>query len=229
MEKRALHSQSHEGERREASEGQAMKATYTEGDRIEIRESAGGMWKEATVTDVEPGKFFAVIGNTVYEITSRMTWPKHRLSAKPAPKVRLMRPPPPIAGPVDGFAEASAKLEGVARALGWQPPQPARDFKPQPKPLPPDRNLGYLKWVAMQPCCLTGEEGRSEAHHWFGGAKGMGQKVSDWHVCPLTPEMHRYWHDHGHLPDMTREQSETLFYRTQARLLALWLTDAKTP
>lgn len=200
--------------------------TWNIGDRVQTKASASERWVDGAVSMLDDGDVYVDSGSMgVVIVSRRQTWPKIQASNRLPPKVRhLPAPPPPIVEP-DPYLVEMLRRHTMEKDVAVVMATP-RPFLPQPKPLPPDRNLGYLKWVAMQPCCLTGEEGRSEAHHWFGGAKGMGQKVADWHVCPLTPEAHRHWHDHGHLPGMTRAESETLFYRTQARLLAMWLTEA---
>lgn len=61
------------------------------------------------------------------------------------------------------------------------------------------------------------------AHHFMPGDKGMGTKVSDYFTVPLCSRCHRFFHDHGTLLGMTRDRTEALFHRAQARMLAQWL------
>ncbi len=99
-------------------------------------------------------------------------------------------------------------------------------LRPVPKPVTL-RSEPYLAYVRTHPCCLCGAS-PSEAHHWSHHGGVMGAKVDDYRTVPLCTEHHRYWHDHGTLPEMDRETSEQALLREQAWLLRAWL-DNETP
>ena len=50
----------------------------------------------------------------------------------------------------------------------------------------------YKDAVAALGCIITGEP--AQLHHPREGV-GMGQRESDWLVIPLSPELHRMWHE----------------------------------
>ncbi len=61
----------------------------------------------------------------------------------------------------------------------------------------PIKNTKHLNRVHELPCCITGING-VEAHHIRGpGITGAGQKASDWFAIPLTPDLHREYHQLG--------------------------------
>jgi len=95
-------------------------------------------------------------------------------------------------------------------------------IRPVPKPVTL-RSEPYLAYVRKHPCCLCGRSEGIEAHHWSHHGGVMGSKVDDYRTVPLCQEHHRYWHDHGTLPEMDRKLSEAALMREQAWLLRAWL------
>lgn len=102
------------------------------------------------------------------------------------------------------------------------------------------RDKAYLALVRKQPCISCGTEQRIVPHHYMENEKGTAMKVSDHHTVPLCSSVpstgfvgcHERFHQDGALPcftnhyeyDMAVALSRALMYRTQARLLAQWLT-----
>jgi hypothetical protein len=193
-----------------------MRALYEIGDRVEVREAAGEPWRDGIVTDMRPGTFWAEVNGVTLEIGRRNTWPKHRPSAKSAPKVRLMRPPPPIAEPEEGPTAAE-----IMSKPAWD-----RPFLPQPKPQEAGRSLEYLGYVRTQSCMVRGYDcsGGIHAHHAAPAGHGtMGGKCSDFLAVPLCDHHHLgHWHQKGHLPGMTHDESMFRFGAEQHRLLRAW-------
>ena len=95
-------------------------------------------------------------------------------------------------------------------------------IRPVPKPVTLT-SPAYLAYVRKHVCCFCGAPSPSEAHHWSHHGGVMGAKVDDYRTVPLCQEHHRYWHDHGTLPEMDREHSEAALLREQAWLLRAWL------
>lgn len=58
-----------------------------------------------------------------------------------------------------------------------------------------------------------------EAHH-YGDDKGMGIKCSDYDTAPLCSRCHRFWHQHGRLPELTRAASVALMTKTRNEIIA---------
>ena len=85
----------------------------------------------------------------------------------------------------------------------------------------------YLDHIRRQPCLMPAcPMKRSEAHHY--GRRGLGQKCGDDKVAPLCGTHHRpWWHDKGHLPGMTPEESRELIRREGERLRANWERERK--
>lgn len=193
--------------------------TWSIGDRVETKARANEPWVPGAIHDIDSeGTLWITDDRGQVAVSRRATWPKVQACRKPAPKPRLlMRPPPP---PVD-----QAALEGVARSLGRQPPQEPREFKPQPKPKEPGRSLEYMAHVRTGACIAANctEINGTHAHH--AGPKGthaIARKVSDGYCVSLCHECHRFFHDHGHLPGMTRDHTERAFDQAQATTLRSW-------
>lgn len=53
----------------------------------------------------------------------------------------------------------------------------------------------HLAFVRLQPCCLCGRRGPSQAHH--AGPRGLGTRVHDWMAVPLCDPCHDGLHDSG--------------------------------
>lgn len=126
-------------------------------------------------------------------------------------------------GPLDPSIPTTFRV--IDEAGPW-PLIEAAILRPCPKPVTLT-SPAYLAYVRKHPCCLCGAS-PSEAHHWSHHGGVMGSKVDDYRTVPLCQEHHRYWHDHGTLPEMDRETSEQALLREQAWLLRAWL-DNETP
>lgn len=88
---------------------------------------------------------------------------------------------------------------------------------------PPLRDGDYLAHVRRRACCACGAPPPSEAAHL--GPRGIGQKTDDRRTAPLCSACHRYWHDHGRLPELSREESENVQLRTQLELVLGWYSE----
>ena len=80
----------------------------------------------------------------------------------------------------------------------------------------------YLDHVRRQPCAVPGcTDKRVEAHHY--GRRGLGQKCGDDEVTPLCGTHHRaWWHDKGHLPGLTPQESRELIRSVGMRIRKEW-------
>jgi len=112
-----------------------------------------------------------------------------------------------------------AALRGVAAPDAPAPltvPSPrlasaAAQLVAQPKPRTP-RDPRFLDWLRSRACDHCGAPPRSEAAH-FGPDRGVGLKASDYEACSLCTTCHGYWHNHGTLPGLDREQSMLVQWR----------------
>lgn len=113
----------------------------------------------------------------------------------------------------------------------WIKRGPPRAKSKKPSKLPPEPRQGkerrledpeYLAFIRHQPCLVPGCRCRPvEAHHY--GERGLGQKCRDDETAPLCWFHHRpWWHDRGHLPGMTPEESRELIKSTGQKLRARW-------
>ena len=118
------------------------------------------------------------------------------------------------------YGKSDGVVEGVVRRDN--PLHPLHGLLPVPKPVTLT-SAAYLAYVRKHVCCFCGAPSPSEAHHWSHHGGVMGAKVDDYRTVPLCQEHHRYWHDHGTLPEMDREHSEAALLREQAWLLRAWL------
>ncbi len=211
-----------------------MKATYTEGDRVEIKFTARSVWHPGIVAHVGDGSISVRIGDDVHLVSHARTWPKLQATKKAAPRVVHM-PAPPVAALDDGNDDGPIYGGGGHFAPGLLVPVPMREFKPQPKPLPPGRSLEYLAFVRTQPCMVAahvgkltsdvGCEGGLHAHHAAPkGHKSMGAKCSDFYAVPLCDRHHlQWWHQKGYLPPFTHDGTMEMFAMEQRRLLTVWI------
>lgn len=77
----------------------------------------------------------------------------------------------------------------------------ARDIRPDPTPKAKAvKSKGYLSFIRLLPCCVTGQYGVEAAHLSFANTqyghygRGRGTKVSDRWALPLSPASHREQH-----------------------------------
>ena len=85
------------------------------------------------------------------------------------------------------------------------------------------RDRVYLDYVRSFPCAWCRRGQPSEPHHFMERGGGMGMKVDDHYTVPLCRECHQQWHTEGHVGDLDRSSTVTMFYREQAILLSHWL------
>ena len=138
------------------------------------------------------------------------------------PADRLVRPKAPAvpAKIDDAFYERFQPKPLAFRDVDVVVAEHPSELRSVPKPPKPWRSSAYRAFVADMPCCITGETDDVEAHHH--GPHAMGQKASDAWCIPLSRAMHRYFHDHGTFPDMTREETDRYAVMQQVVCLASW-------
>ena len=97
------------------------------------------------------------------------------------------------------------------------------DLRPVRK-APQREDDAYLEYVRRHRCCFVGCDTTppSQPHHY--PAKGMGGANGDDRLTvPLCALHHRFFHDHGHLPGDSKEQTANYFLRLQLDLLLTYL------
>lgn len=96
----------------------------------------------------------------------------------------------------------------------------------------PIRSALYLAFVREHPCCACQADGPSDPHHY--GPRGMGEKADDTLTVPLCRPCHDDFHQRRAVRGRNVQQTEILFWRTEALLLTAWckrgaLFDARRP
>ena len=174
------------------------------GQDVTVSGSSGGVARLIYVRGNSARVRFAVTGKERTVELSRVTPKRESKALSVGPLADLMD--------MANVDEPTAKRIVAACAPAMRPVPKTVTLRSEP----------YLAYVRKHPCCLCGAS-PSEAHHWSHHGGVMGSKVDDYRTVPLCQEHHRYWHDHGTLPEMDREYSEAALLREQAWLLRAWL------
>lgn len=105
----------------------------------------------------------------------------------------------------------------LARGEPLKRKSPVRRKRSQPRRSERVEDAAYRAYIQAQPCLVVGCRCQSDWHHY--GKHPKGRKCDDRETVPICFHHHIEWfHQHGHLPDMTPEETRELFKREGGRL-----------
>lgn len=217
--------------------------TYEPGDRVLVRLGSGREHEAEVIVDrVErvrvliDGDRATVLKSRVRRAPGREAALRHSMSLADAESVRSAQQA--------ALARASVHVEvgqalpratqsfrdGVAALVESGGPtefvrSEAHALRAVPKPpkrweSPPYR--AYVRSWGICACCNTREttdDPIEASHH---GPHGMARKSDDTRCIPLLRSHHRYYHDHGTFPGMTREETDRRAVQWAAAVLPQW-------
>lgn len=197
--------------------------TFAPGDRVTIKTGLFGREKYGTVEKDEGGPFVVVVLDE-----KKKPKPFKRAVVRGQPELRVIVGGPPVATqhPIVNGPPVATQRPAI------RPPAPERarnvatreaPLRAVPKPIAPDRDASYTKFVRSHKCCACPANVGIEAHHWaWAGQKGMATKPSDYFTVPLCERCHTHFHRTGELPGKNPAMSRELFRETELLLLAEW-------
>lgn len=218
-----------------------MSETYEPGDRVLVRLGSGREHEAEVIVDrvervrvIIDGDRATVLKSRVRHAPGREAALRHSMSLADAESVRSAQQAALARAGVhvevgQALPRATQSFrDGVAALVESGGPtefvrSEAHALRAVPKPPKPWRSDAYRHFVREHDaCCCCGEPEYAVsdpivAHHH--GPHAMGQKTDDTRCVPLLDSCHRYFHTHGTFRGMTREETDHLAAREQARLL----------